>query len=103
MRQLACLLAGCVLGAGMLFLAQMSDRVALGEQPISISRLGKVAAALPYKIEHPEVRVEVRSRTVRVGEAIRVSVSNGLDQRIFTDSNRVDCSIVMLERWTGDA
>ncbi len=101
MRQLAVCWQGSVLGVSTVSLLQPGDG-AIAKRATLVFKPGSVAAAAPaITVEYPEVQVEVRAQIVHLGETIQVSVFNGLKRPIFTDTNRADCSIVMLERWTG--
>jgi hypothetical protein len=57
----------------------------------------------PMEVTHGQVAVTLRGASFSVGEAIEVSIANGLDQTLYTADMKAACSIITLEKSVADA
>lgn len=56
----------------------------------------------PVRVEAGKVTIDVGSLSYAEGSVISIIVKNGLAQVIYSDDRKTACSVVILERWTGD-
>jgi hypothetical protein len=60
-------------------------------------------AGVPATVQPGQVTVEMSATSYAEGEAIQGTVANGLEDTIYTEDMKSDCSIVILEQQAGEA
>ena len=56
---------------------------------------------VPVTVQPGEVTIALSTPSYAVGEVVSADIANGLDSTIYTEDEKSDCSIVILEWWDG--